>query len=374
MRARVVVIAVVLLGALVAGPAAAGSAPAASGITAETTSPTTGLDGGETVVVEVSGLSAGAEFRLGQWADADARTCYGDPYGAGADGTLTVPLQVSGWTYLIPPTGSPEIRGSRAPGACFLVAWRVEGPSVAEQDVIPLVFIGSQIEATFDPVSDLVDGQEVEIMGRSGAAAGRTVEVRQLGCFSTDQGAGCLIDEVLGFATVQPDDTFGLTVEVQRNPPRNGGGTFNCAAPTDGVEACEVVAFVQEDDGNQDLSRGEASAALSFHATFGVEIRATTVREGTGGVRKAWIPIVLTSPSASAVYVTVRTVNGTGGAPSDFAFTRATLRFEPGQTVRRLPVPIVTDSRDEERTVLRPGPRRDPGRIVHLAQRARADP
>jgi hypothetical protein len=346
MKVRAAVSSLCVLAALGAGLASTPAA-AATGLEVTTASPTTGLDGGETVVVEVSGLAPGAAFRLGQCADAEAATCAGDPHIADGTGALTVPFQVSGWTFLVPATGQPQIRGCRAPAACHLVAWTSDGGGVDEQAAIALTFTGSQIEATFTPTADLVDGQAVTVTGRSGGAAGRTVELRQIACFSNDQGAGCMVDEALDFVVVQPDDTFSATVQVQRTPPRNGGGTFDCSAPTDGVEACELFAFVQEPDGQQDESRGAASAPLSFRSAAVVRIMATTVWEGTGGTRSARVPLRLTAPQTGPVWVTVRTVNGTAAAPSDFAFTRATVRFAPGQTLAHVVVPIVTDTRDE---------------------------
>jgi hypothetical protein len=113
------------------------------------------------------------------------------------------------------------------------------------------------------------------------------------------------------------------------------------------VAACELSAFVQESDGQQDESRGSAQAPLAFRAAPEVRIIATTVWEGTGGTRSARVPIRLTAPQPRAVWVTVRTVNGTATAPSDFAFTKATVRFAPGQTLAHVAVPIVTDARDE---------------------------
>ena len=53
-------------------PEVAASPAQAAGIQARTSSPSTGLDGGETIVVDVSGLAPGAEFHLGQCADHDA--------------------------------------------------------------------------------------------------------------------------------------------------------------------------------------------------------------------------------------------------------------------------------------------------------------
>jgi len=333
--------------AVVAVGAASAPAVAADGLQVTTASPTSGLEGGETVVVEVSGLAPDSAFKLGQCADAEAATCAGDDHVADGTGALTVEFQVSGWTYLVPETGRPEIRGCRPPGTCHLVAWTLAGDAVAEQAAIALTFAGSQIEATFTPTTDLIDEQVVTITGRSGGAAGRAVEIRQIGCYDTPEGAGCMVDEVLDVVFVQPDDTFSAAVKVLREPNRNGGGTFDCSAPTDGVAACELFAFVQEPDGQQDESRGAAHATLSFRRAAEVRIIATTVWEGTGGTQSAVVPLRLTAPQPRAVWVTVRTVHGTALSPSDYTFTQKTVRFATGQTRARVSIPIVTDGRDE---------------------------
>jgi hypothetical protein len=346
MKVRAALGSLLVLAVLGVGSASA-PAVAADGLQVTTGSPTTGLEGGETVVVEVSGLAPDAAFKLGQCADAEAATCAGDDHVADGTGALTVEYQVSGWTFLVPETGRPQIRGCRPPGTCHLVAWTAAGDAVAEQAALALTFTGSQIEATFTPTTDLIDEQMVTITGRAGGAAGRAVEVRQIGCYDSPQGAGCMVDEVLDVVFVEPDDTFTATVKVLREPTRNGGGTFDCSAPTDGVETCELFAFVQEPDGQQDESRGSARAALSFRRAAEVRIIATALWEGTGGRRSVRVPLRLTAPQPRPVWVTVRTVHGTALAPSDYTTTQTTVRFAAGQTQAHVSVPIVTDRRDE---------------------------
>jgi hypothetical protein len=113
------------------------------------------------------------------------------------------------------------------------------------------------------------------------------------------------------------------------------------------VEACELFAFVQEPDGQQDESRGAAEATLSFRQAAEVRIIAAALWEGTGGARSVRVPIRLTAPQPGPVWVTVKTVHGTALSPSDYKATTKTVRFAPGQTQVHVSIPIVTDSRDE---------------------------
>jgi hypothetical protein len=164
----------------------------APGITATTTSRTTGLDGGETVVVRVSGLRAGEAFNLGYCVDDQPSTCGAQPHTAGADGSLVVEMeQLPGWTYYVPPFGDPQIRGCRPPAGCHIIAWTGTGPDdITGSSSIPLGYVGEQLSATFAPIDGLTDNARVAIAGRAFGAEGQGLEVRQLACFSLVQGSG----------------------------------------------------------------------------------------------------------------------------------------------------------------------------------------
>ena len=48
------------------------------------------------------------------------------------------------------------------------------------------------------------------------------------------------------------------------------------------------------------------------------------------------------------MYVNYRTVDGTANAGSDFEYTEDTVRFEPGETVKTIHIPIIDDDVFEE--------------------------
>ena len=257
--------------------------------------------------------------------------------------------RISRATFDVPPGGPNTIQPCRPPGHCFLVAWRAEGDGtvpprpadIIEEKAIPLTFTGEQIMGTFTPTTDLVNRQAVTLTGRSTGAEGHDVEVRQIACSTTT----CLVDETLGFTTIRPDGTFAVTVNVLRTPPRNGGGVFDCANPGPGSPGCEIAAWVGNDDGSFDRSRGNADAPLAFRSDAAkVSIGSISVREGTGGKRPAIVPITLSRPLTAPLTVKLHTVNDVAKAPGDFTATTATATIPAGQTSTTVWIPLVTDA------------------------------
>lgn len=73
----------------------------------------------------------------------------------------------------------------------------------------------------------------------------------------------------------------------------------------------------------------------------------TAVLEGTGGMATAVFTVTLAPDSNQTVTVQYTTADGTAVAPADYTATSGTLTFTPGQTVRTIAVPIVSDADDE---------------------------
>jgi len=98
-------------------------------------------------------------------------------------------------------------------------------------------------------------------------------------------------------------------------------------------------------DGN---NNGTATCDVgAVEAQHQLTIADVSVVEGTGGSNSAVFTVTLSSASSQAVTVNYATQNDSAAAPADFTATSGTLTFSPGQTVRTIAVPIVTDSSTE---------------------------
>lgn len=71
------------------------------------------------------------------------------------------------------------------------------------------------------------------------------------------------------------------------------------------------------------------------------------LREGDGGVRSAVFTLRLSQASATSVTVGWGTADGTAKRRSDYRARSRTLTIQPGETLKRLTVPVVSDRRDE---------------------------
>ena len=72
-----------------------------------------------------------------------------------------------------------------------------------------------------------------------------------------------------------------------------------------------------------------------------------SVVEGTGGSQSAVFTLTLSPASGRAVDVQAATADWTALAGLDYQATSVAVRFDPGQTSRQVPVPVVTDALDE---------------------------
>ncbi|HXJ66377.1 MAG TPA: Calx-beta domain-containing protein, partial [Actinomycetota bacterium] len=79
-----------------------------------------------------------------------------------------------------------------------------------------------------------------------------------------------------------------------------------------------------------------------------VSVGNVTVAEGNSGSNPASFPLTLSRSSAATVTVTVKTVNGTATAPSDYTATTKTVTFPPGTTSATATVPVNGDTTVEK--------------------------
>jgi predicted outer membrane repeat protein len=75
-----------------------------------------------------------------------------------------------------------------------------------------------------------------------------------------------------------------------------------------------------------------------------LQISDGTISEGNSGSKAANLAVTLSTASAQVVTVNYATVNGTATAGSDYTTTQGTLRFNPGETVKTIPVTILSDT------------------------------
>ena len=80
-----------------------------------------------------------------------------------------------------------------------------------------------------------------------------------------------------------------------------------------------------------------------------IRISDLRLREGDGGVRSAIFILRLSQASTTSVTVGWETANGTAKRRSDYRARTRTLTIQPGETLKRLTVPVVADRRDERR-------------------------
>jgi hypothetical protein len=80
-----------------------------------------------------------------------------------------------------------------------------------------------------------------------------------------------------------------------------------------------------------------------------IAISGVTVAEGDeSGEQRAVFVIKLSSPSALEVDVNLATAPGTAVSPDDYEYVAGTVRFLPGETIKRVSVPIAGDPLDED--------------------------
>jgi hypothetical protein len=122
------------------------------------------------------------------------------------------------------------------------------------------------------------------------------------------------------------------------SPAIDGGNNTNCPAT-------DQRGVVRPYDGD---NTGSATCDMgAVEAQHQLTIEGVTVAEGTGGSNSAVFTVTLSPANNQAVTVDYTTQNDSATAPADFTATSGSLTFSPGQTVRTISVPIVTDGSTE---------------------------
>ncbi|HSE71600.1 MAG TPA: Calx-beta domain-containing protein, partial [Nocardioidaceae bacterium] len=95
------------------------------------------------------------------------------------------------------------------------------------------------------------------------------------------------------------------------------------------------------------LTFGLPVAAFTTVGTPSLSVGDVTVTERDGDSLVARVRVALSAKSSHRVTVRYETVKGTARTPADFSAVSGKLRFEPGDKVERVLVPVAGDTRDE---------------------------
>lgn len=163
--------------------------------------------------------------------------------------------------------------------------------------------------ATADGSAKAEDGDYVKTSGKVTFAPGETTKNVTVG--------------VLGDARIEQDETFQLLLS---SPVRATLGTAS------------ATATILNDD-----TRPAAPPVVTVVAVGGA-----SVLEGNAGDATATFEVRLSSPAAASVTVTYATADGTARvADSDYRSQKGTLTFAPGETVKRVSVAVIGDTKAE---------------------------
>ena len=160
------------------------------------------------------------------------------------------------------------------------------------------------------------------------------------------------------------------------SPAEDTAGENNCSgtdirgvtrpqdSDNDSLVECDMGSYEKEPGLVENVAKLQGVAQDSQVAALSVS--GQTVREPAAGA-SAQAATIARAPRAALMVFTVRlservskpvtvraaTLNGTARAGSDFRARRATLRFQPGQTVKRFVVPVLGDKRKERTETLK---------------------
>jgi Neocarzinostatin family len=261
---RPIVTCVFVLASTVAGVGVAGAAPAV------TVTPSTGLAGGDEVVIQASGLPPDAPVRVIECDEFNGDLELDCPdlaeVVAGSDGQLTVAVTLEDPVYRSQPFGDAHPVYCRADGCRIFLVWTDQEGAEQVLSSAALEFQGSPATITATPTTDLRKSQKLTVRGTAVGAEGQTVVVVQEACFNMVQGSGCYGTRVLGSTTIGSDGSWSMRVRVRRFLV---DGT-DCAS-ADILGSCQLTARVLDAAGQPDDSfgvarSGQPGVALSFRS------------------------------------------------------------------------------------------------------------
>ena len=198
------------------------------------------------------------------------------------------------------------------------------------------------------PDDGLHDGETVDVRGSKFTPNSDTVVLECAGAVDLNSNINCDFSSPTRLRTDDRGRFSGSTVvhSVVSNgfagssglsssggPPGLGGST-ECA-----VEACSLVAFNINDPSEF------ASVSIAFDVPE-LEVGNVSVREGTGGVTAAPVPVALSEASSSPVTIQWHAEPGSASV-ADFTASAGTLVIPAGATSGVIPAEVVADAVDE---------------------------
>ena len=141
--------------------------------------------------------------------------------------------------------------------------------------------------------------------------------------------------------------------------PRRRGFDQGLGIAVDGSGAAYVTASTLTADypttpGAYDTTyNGERDGFVTKLTPPALAVSNAGVVEGDAGEQSAVLQVTMDLPNGSTVKVDYATEDGSAQAPGDYVATAGSVTFQPGQTSRRIEVPIADDALDERVETLR---------------------
>jgi hypothetical protein len=133
----------------------------------------------------------------------------------------------------------------------------------------------------------------------------------------------------------------GVGSDQARGVAVDSSGAAYVAGLTNSTEATFPVT------GGPDVSNNGSNDAFVARVAWTLSVNDVTNAEGTGGTTNFVFTLQLSAPSDGTVTVDFVTLDGTAKTPGDYAHRTGTRTFLPGQTQKKVTVPVVADVVDE---------------------------
>ena len=300
-----------------------------------TVSPNTGLGYRQSVAVHGAGFSPNATVELEQCTAPapNGSSCAGfneaTTDGAGTFDTNTVVRRI-----LRSPFGPAPL--DCAVTQCALVAQEFDGFSDSASATLgfdPNSVAPPPPVLKASPDDGLHDGDSVEVRGSKFLPNSNVAVVECAGVVDLQENFNC---GFLSPALLHADDRGRFTGSIVVHPTLSSGfsGSIDCVN-----QPCSLVAL------NTDDFAEFASASIEFDVPE-LEVDKVSVREGTGGVTAAPVPVSLSEVSSSPVTIEWHAEAGSASA-ADFTTVAGTLVIPAGATSGVIPAEVVADAVDE---------------------------
>ena len=256
-------------GLLIGSLTAAGTAVAVRAVPSPVTVvPSTGLAGGDTVLVTAAGLTPAATVQVVQcdiYTGDPEQDCYPrTTTTADSGGHVAVKVGLVDPVYRAEPEGDPRPVYCRADICHIFLAWPDQDGNQQVLRSQALTFRGSPATITASQSSGLPRHEIVHVTGTALGARWHQVKILEEACYSIVQGSGCYGQYPSVSTIVGRNGTYSVLYQVRRFLP---DGT-DCAAP-DILGFCELSVIVIGRNGRPDDSfgvsvRGQPALPLTF--------------------------------------------------------------------------------------------------------------